>query len=419
MLGVLDILFDIFVLYWWTITPFVLFFILYSTWIYYIRLRYASGLRWITLEIRLPQEVEKTPKAFEIVLSGIHGLAKNLNIVEANIQGMVPEWLSLEIIGSGGETHFLVRTFEKSRNLIEAKIHGEYPNAEIIEVEDYATHLPPDIPNKDYNLFGTEMILVKPDGYPIRTYEFFEAQVEEQRHDPLASLADGLSKLGDREHVWVQFVIQPTTDVAWQEDGKKLVGEIMGRKAEAKSPFALDALGGLIGIVGEIGEVLVSGKVGPKTPEKQATSFDSISSLRLSPGEREVVEAIEKNVAKLAYRTTIRFLYIAHNDVYNSINIASMFGFFRQFNTLNLNGFKVNKATIPSVDFLFPKQRNFWKKRRLFLNYKRRYLGPKVHILNTEELATLYHFPGRVVAAPMTPRIGAKKGEPPPGLPIG
>jgi len=40
-------------------------------------------------------------------------------------------------------------------------------------------------------------------------------------------------------------------------------------------------------------------------------------------------------------------------------------------------------------------------------------------ILNTEELASLFHFPGRAVApVPFVSRIEAKKGEAPPGLPI-
>ena len=139
---------------------------------------------------------------------------------------------------------------------------------------------------------------------------------------------------------------------------------------------------------------------------------------RLSPGERDTVELIEKNIAKLGFRTTIRFLYISPHDMYSGVHVASMMGFFRQLNTLNLNSFKPDSSTAPSVDYLLPKMRNFARKRRLLFNYKRRYIKPRAYILNNEELATVYHFPGMVVAAPMAPRIGSKKGEPPPGLPV-
>ena len=39
-------------------------------------------------------------------------------------------------------------------------------------------------------------------------------------------------------------------------------------------------------------------------------------------------------------------------------------------------------------------------------------------LISNEELATIFHFPGRgVAAAPFVPRVESKKGEAPPGLP--
>ena len=137
----------------------------------------------------------------------------------------------------------------------------------------------------------------------------------------------------------------------------------------------------------------------------------------MTPGEREIIEAIENNISKIGFRCNIRFLYIAKHEEYAGAHIASMFGFFRQFSTQNLNGFKPNSNVSPNREYLFPKQRNYWRRRRLLFDFKRRYLKPQYFIFNTEELATLYHFPGMVVQAPMTPRIGAKKAEPPPSLP--
>jgi hypothetical protein len=39
-------------------------------------------------------------------------------------------------------------------------------------------------------------------------------------------------------------------------------------------------------------------------------------------------------------------------------------------------------------------------------------------ILNTEELATIYHFPALKVVTPTLVRVLSKKGEPPAGLPV-
>ena len=40
------------------------------------------------------------------------------------------------------------------------------------------------------------------------------------------------------------------------------------------------------------------------------------------------------------------------------------------------------------------------------------------YVLNVEELATLFHFPTFEVTAPVAPRVEAKRGKPPSGLPI-
>jgi hypothetical protein len=42
----------------------------------------------------------------------------------------------------------------------------------------------------------------------------------------------------------------------------------------------------------------------------------------------------------------------------------------------------------------------------------------KPFIMNIEELATIYHFPGTVATTPTLTRVEAKKGEPPANLPV-
>ena len=68
------------------------------------------------------------------------------------------------------------------------------------------------------------------------------------------------------------------------------------------------------------------------------------------------------------------------------------------------------------------------RKRAIFRRYTRRDYAffprkprwPSSFILNTEELASIFHFPGRrVAAAPFVKRIESKKGEAPLDLPLG
>ncbi len=65
------------------------------------------------------------------------------------------------------------------------------------------------------------------------------------------------------------------------------------------------------------------------------------------------------------------------------------------------------------------KARKEYRKKILFVSkYKNRSLPFKEFILNIEELATIFHPPDIGVRSPLLPRVEAKKGEPPVGLPI-
>ena len=57
-------------------------------------------------------------------------------------------------------------------------------------------------------------------------------------------------------------------------------------------------------------------------------------------------------------------------------------------------------------------------RRRSFFYAPYRNWQSKPYILTTEELATLYHFPGKIVTTPTLERIPSKKVEPPANLPI-
>ena len=96
----------------------------------------------------------------------------------------------------------------------------------------------------------------------------------------------------------------------------------------------------------------------------------------------------------------------------------------------NLNSFKPNKRVwtidkgifpwlFPSDKGFFYKKREFRRKWYLYQNYRNRVFVDKLVILVVEELATLFHLPGIGVKAPAFPRVEAKKGQPPAGLPTG
>lgn len=426
--------------------PIALFVIVRAVWIFNARQKLIGKLNWVLLEIKPPKEVRKTPKAMELLFAGLHGFQGNPNWWERNIAGKVQDWFSFEMISQDGQIIFFIRTIAMYRNFVEAQIYAQYPQAEIKQVDDYAQTVPKDIPSKDFDLWGTELMLTKEDAYPIRTYPYFEKDliVEEQRIDPLASVAEVMSKLGPGEKIWIQTLARPI-DHKWQETAEKLRDKLIGRKKEKKQSFiAQEAIAWGEAIREKLGE-LATGELSEgssKKDDKQAVN----PMMQMTQYERDKVTAIENKMAKIGYEVIIRFLYLAPTNVFAKPNAGAIIGCYKQFSLQDQNGFKPNSKVTTKIDYRIQlkKPREFSRKRKILAAYQKRqfvpqskvvkYLRPLLYerlpilnkffiksqpfILNTEELASIYHFPGTMVEAPTMFRVEAKKGGPPAGLPM-
>ncbi len=398
--------------WWWTFTPIILGFIFWELYVFYIQEKFFLGIRFVLLEIRLPKEVEKTPKAMEQVWHEWHGLHDIFNLKEEYIKGEFVQWISCEIVSNAGKVHFYVRTPDIFRDLVESAIYSQYPEAEIVEVEDYTNSVPSDIPDQAYEMWGSDFILTKPSPYPIRCYEEFEEVKEEKRVDPLSPLMEGLSTLKEGEQIWIQILAQPIL-FEGRAEAEKLVEKLFGKKLEKEAGMTKE----LGKFAGDFIDIIVSGRTAETKEEKE--SYDMFKMFVLTPGDRLILEGIERKMDKLQFYCNIRFIYLAKRDVFFKPKIRLAMSPFKQFTTLNTNGIRIgpNKT---KINYFFVNRRVFYRKRRLIRFYKRRTFEAwfKPFILNAEELATIFHFPGKMVApAPMVSRVEARKGEPPPILP--
>ncbi len=409
--------------YWWVYTPIFLFFLALENWLIYVRQKYLLSLKWALLEIKPPPDVQKSPKIAENIFSGLHAVyAGSVGWKDRFFKGEVQKWFSLEIIGDGGNIAFYVRTPEDLRDLVEAQIFAQYPEAEIKLVEDdYVNSLPLHLPDNDHDLFGTELIFDKPDAYPIKTYPFFEEESgkdEFKRTDPLAPLAEIMSSLDPGEHIWLQLLIRGTGD-EWVKKSQAEIDKIISKEPKRKE----DALDKVLGAVDSL--LFLGGKTGEKEEKKEKQEF---SPQKLTGGQKFVLEQVENKIAKLGFKSGYRFLYIARKELFRASRISSVVGMFKQVYSNNLNSFKPNKEVttkakgwfswfFPSDKGFFYQQQEFERKWHIYQNYKKRAFVARPVILNTEELATLFHLPGIGVKAPALPRVEAKRGTPPTGLP--
>lgn len=410
--------------WWWLPAPFLLYGRARYLWLWWRNERWDATQPRMVLEVKVPREVLKPVKAMENVFSGFWQMHDPPNPRERWLVGQFQMNFSLEIASIEGKIHFYIRLPRKNRKLFEAAIWSQYPEVEIEEVEDYTKAVPPDIPNKDWDVWGTNYILEKPDVYPIKTYmRFFEEDPnveEEKRIDPLALLLEGISQLGPGEQLWVQFVLVPVLpeENNYVQRGKEIVDKLVRRPEKPKSSLTYD--------VTSVGTHLVTGQpAGPLAPEERELIPPE---MKLTPGEREIVQAIEQKISKYQFNSMVRFVYLAKRENWFGASRAIPMSFFSQLSTVNLNNFRPFRPTLTKVytvlTWFLDKRRLYVRKRKLFRYFKGRLapffpnVMPGRFILNTEELATIFHFPSEmVVSASGLTRVESKKGQAPPVLP--
>ena len=429
--AVLQFSFHVILAWWWLFLPFVLFRPAIYFWIWWRNEIFSSQQRYIFVELKLPQDVQKPIKAMEDVFSGLWQMHDPANPREKWLEGKYQLNISIEIVSTEGVVHFYMRIPEGGLKLLEASIYSHYPTAEIQVVDDYTKQIPQDIPNKEWEMWGTNYILEKPSPYPIKTYsKFFEPSPEgeeERRIDPIADLVEGLSTLGKGEHIWIQFILWPVLHTSPEEstlvqEGNDIVAELVRRKVPAKPG---GAFGGIEKDFAAVGTTLITGQSPVLTKAEEKDLFPP--EMKLTPGEREIVLAIEEKISKYAFRVCVRFIYIAKRENYFGPAKAIPMSYFTRFSTATYNNFRPFTKTLTKVytvlTWFLDKRRVFVRKRRLFRHHVRHIpaffpYSEGLFMLNIEELATIFHFPGKMVSPSVaTPRVETKKGEAPPGLP--
>ena len=401
----------------------VLVVILFNVWMHYKNLLFLKSVDWVLLEIVPPKEVHKSPEAMELVLNSLYGGGFG-NWYERYWKGELAQTYSLEIASIEGRIHYYVRIAKKFKKVFEAQLYSQYPQAQVIEnTIDYTT-LVPDFKKEDwgYGMFGYNVELNKDEVIPIKTYVDFGMDRavgsldEEQRIDPMSPMLEIMGSIGIGEQIWFQINMrQDIKRFEITKDGKPEGGQAWKKKAD------------------EIVEGLRK-KVNP--PDKDG----KITFNTPSKGQLLAIESIERNKNKNAFECGIRVIYVAKKEHSKGDSIGAFTAILRAFASDDLNSFKLAGLTKPDPEpwkDMFNSKLNE-KKKDLMDGYKARAffyggfdfykpkkyfdhpsnMGGKPFIMTTEELATLFHLPGRVIETPSFTRLDSTKAEPPANLPI-
>lgn len=390
--------------------PLVVIVLFCQSWLAYVRGKFFAKQKFVVIELRTPKGIARNLLAMELFITNLYQTSGEGTWYDRLIKGQTRTRFSLEIVSIDGVVRFFIWTNKAYKDLVEAQLYAQFPDIEIKEVDDYTHTIDFDPLKLQY--WGCEFGKTGPSHLPIKTYTDFgldKDAEEEYKIDPITPIIEYLGSMKKGEQLWFQIVIKAhkkeiTKPGTWFEkvDWKHAAAEDI--KKRTKRDQVTDPLKG--------------------NPLKEV----------LTKGEKEQVEAIERSIGKIPFDVGMRGIYISKGETFRASSIWGLTGLLRQFNVAHLNSFSPRNTT--SFDYPWQditgkkvlkkkrillerfKHRSFFHADLIPIGYGDRKGDGKPFVMTTEELATVYHFPGDASKTPSLARALAKKVEPPANLPI-
>src|SRR3989344_5330604 len=282
---------------------------------------------------------------------------------------------SFEIVVQNNLIYFYIDSPTKMKTMIEQQIQAQYPYAEIEMIEDY------NIFSESSKIVGAYLTTKQIGVFPLKTYKNMDS-------DPLASVLNSLAKIYEKNSsAAIQFVIR-SAPKKWRRKGIEIVREVRkGKKFE--SVVHTNWFGKFLRAVGEN----VFGK-----KEKKDTLTEN--KYQLSQKEEEMIKGIEDKLAKGGVDVNISILSVADDENIARENIHNLVNSFSQYNLYRYgNSFEASIPRTQSTiirDFIY-----------------RSFIDKNKSIMNTEEMAGLWHLPLRSTEAPNIKWLDSRKAPPP------
>ena len=352
--------------------------------------RYSNQFTMRALQITLPKQsdeddTKKDPKELTGLMESVYSSIQHFYQSEVkNKIWLGQSTISFEIVAQKGEIFFYVVAPEDYLAAIERQIHAQYPNAHIELAQDHDIFL-----DKEGESAVAAVQLLKSQIFPIKTYRTME-------NDPLNVMTNTLSKIQNGKAA-VQILIQPT-EQRWQRSIEIALQNVQQGKDFQHNNSAMSKT---FSVARDIGKSVVSGAPGDEERNQAHNVYKG--NVRLTALQEQQAKLLVEKGSKLGFRTQIRVVARAINEMEAKNQVQTMLSAFTQFQAPEANGFK-------SV------QRD---NRRLMVDYVLRSFSPKqpTFILNTEELTSVFHFPNRNLDTPNVHWLGARRLAPPINLP--
>ena len=347
----------------------------FLAWRNYKRAEQLDDIEHTLLILEIPRTNEKQELAAEQLFASLHGILRDKR--ELNLSGSIQEHISFEIAAIGKLIRFYVWVPKHLQNFVEGQIYAQYPTVQIREAEeDYTKRqfIHKVMHTAELGLTDNEML-------PIKTFQSFEV-------DPLAGITATLAKLEtDDEEVWIQVILRPIAD-DWHRRAARYVEGIKNGRV------GVDLFGGagvwMLRVLEALWKPPEQGS-GPSAPRE------------ITERDKTRISEIEKKSVKLGYQVKIRIAYLGDDERTAKLRMQAIVGTFKQFNSTNLNGFRMVNASFD---------------REEMDKYVARFFIDRGYILNIEEIASVFHLPHTNVETPNIVWASSKTAEPPAKLPV-
>lgn len=405
-----------------------------------LRAKIDRAIEYEVLSVRVSKENESGPIVAEQVFQALHGIYEDIPWWR-RLAGKQTDRVSFEIANVSNSIRFYIRYPKRLKNLVEGQIYAQYPDVEIEIVDDFATPRPAMIlPKTETRVLavkdaelersykktgnmidplqfacGIELSMDSEEIYPIKRYPQFEDKLTRVAVDPLSGITATLSRLNsEHDEAWIQLIVRPLGDswrIVFLRAVKILNSGFLGTFEWASILFTkifctrnsvnkflffpLYSFLWLKGIKAQRGKL--------RSPDGFSGPEDIEATVDSRHDRETAIQAAADKVVKLLYEAKIRVVYLPKDGNKSGavLKLKEIAGAFKQFLIPNINGFVIG---------------NLSQSREIAEKFQKREMS-EGFLLNTEELATIYHLPNLTVKTPGIYWVRSKKLEPPSDLP--
>lgn len=325
------------------------------------------------------QQIQEEIAVTETIFSSIGGLRADRGL--KNWLFSRNDDISFEVVFDEGKIMFFVAVPQYLKQYLEQQIHGQYPEAHIEDVADYNIFTPQSVIVGSYLTFKKEYI------FPIKTYKQLQG-------DPLNAMLNTFNKFENNEGAAIQVLVR-SAHKRWHNWGAYAVSKMyqgvkMRDAIKQTNPSILSRT------FYELINVFKS----TKKKEDQVAP----ETYKLSGKEEEAAKGIEEKTSKAGLDVNIRIIVASTNKAKAELRLNDINNSFSQFNIYEYgNSFRAQVGG---------------KLKNLINDFIHRQFNENMGILlNTEELASVFHFPLSFTEVPNIEWLSAKKAPAPLTIP--